>query len=206
MSHIPGALRRRRVWRARTCTLSFRLLVLCSRNHETRSSRVSRFRALTCRDHRRAETQNLHPDRTRPDLLVLLDTRVAHLLLRPPEHVLLRHHLKPVAVHLLAQVGVRALLQLDERRSGRAVTRVRKASSLRPRRRSPSPPGTPRSSPPPPRCCNDHAVRPNPPAPETLGRCHRPQSLSGPEEVETRFLHVHLGREPTLSSDRALTF
>lgn len=41
--------------RTLTCTLSFLLLFLWSRNHETRSSRVSSFRASICRAHRRAE-------------------------------------------------------------------------------------------------------------------------------------------------------
>lgn len=39
-----------------------------------------------------------------------------HLLVEPVEDVLLRDHLEPVAVHLLPQVCVLALLQLDERR------------------------------------------------------------------------------------------
>lgn len=43
-------------------------------------------------------------------------TSVSHLLVEPREDVLLRDHLKPVAVHFLSQVGVLALLQLDERR------------------------------------------------------------------------------------------
>lgn len=41
---------------------------------------------------------------------------VFYLLVEPREDVLLRDHLKPVAVHLLSQVGVLALLQLDEGR------------------------------------------------------------------------------------------
>lgn len=41
---------------------------------------------------------------------------VFYLLVEPREDVLLRHHLKPVAVHLLSQVGVLALFQLDEGR------------------------------------------------------------------------------------------
>lgn len=41
---------------------------------------------------------------------------VSHLLVEPVEHILLRHHLKPVAVHFLSQVSVLTLLQLDERR------------------------------------------------------------------------------------------
>jgi len=41
---------------------------------------------------------------------------VSHLLVEPLEHVLLRDHLEPVAVHFLPQVSVLAFLQLDERR------------------------------------------------------------------------------------------
>lgn len=42
--------------------------------------------------------------------------RASHLLVEPREDVLLRDHLKPVAVHLFSQVGVLTLLQLDESR------------------------------------------------------------------------------------------
>lgn len=38
-----------------------------------------------------------------------------YLFVQPVEDILLCDHLKPVALHLLAQVGVLTLLQLDER-------------------------------------------------------------------------------------------
>lgn len=40
---------------------------------------------------------------------------LSHLLAEPGEDVLLRDHLEPVALHLLAQVGVLTLLELDQR-------------------------------------------------------------------------------------------
>lgn len=43
-------------------------------------------------------------------------TGASHLLVEPLEDVLLCDDLKPVAVHFLSQVGVLALLQLDESR------------------------------------------------------------------------------------------